>query len=1258
MAEETTTNAPTGTSVEDTPNTSASIDVNPLTGSPVIKSPTGDPMVNPLTGSAYTTNKKSLGVNRNMQFNVNLRDPLASYGKYGATLSPYLDLDQERAMRQSTGEKWGRGLTKALVTTAGAVAENTLGMVVGIGEAAVNWDGTKFFDNSVGRKIDKINNYMQEVMPNYYTQQEQNAQGLAALGFANFWADKAANGLGYSLGSIATIYLTGGTGLIGGAGKGLKMAGKAAGLGRYSKAALAAARAVDTGADVANAVSKGAKISSGLKSAARAADIGMMMSWAESSVEARETMNSVADTMIAKYAADRGMSPNQVPKEIQTQLRSEAASAGNATFGMNLAVLTGTNLITFGQHLFPKFIPRSKGPLARIGLDKAAGKAVDKLAKDPRWLNIAKKYIAPSIEGGVSEGFQEATQFAISEAATLRATDPEYANDWFKAIAKGYGDTYNTKEGFDNTLVGVMVGMLTGGLGSVQTAINKGQTAEDQQVNKALEMINNSPLMQKMIERGQHANEIAGHVADMNAALQTRARDEKGRFTGRPGKHKAYADAQFKALRAEALMHAEMGTMDVFLERLEMEKEKTEEQFIQDNLGEGESLMGQDKNALVDALKKKAEDLQTLHDNIESKFPTTERTEGAARLFMSKEQKREEAEIIADETFYKRMLFNNTSSLKNIDGRIDNLVAEINKADPDAGITAASVREAIQTVEGTLDVEDRSLPVESPMLDEQTREKLNDALDRVTVNEGGVAAQELKEKMDDLILLANDRKKAVGALNNLSAVPEMREAYLQRQKARAEQAKQDKVDQAIREDINETVKESDLADVDTTNASPAMQEEIAQIKRERHEAEAKMRQEVGAMTPAAIEELLKEEEDPVRKSIMQDEVKKAKEEGRTTARLEPVRGEATDLTQSQERAADAQAAEMTAEATEAAQAQKDADERAADAEAAAAQAEQGIDNSKDIDNPEAKIVISYGDFSFEAMSGSSGKLKIIVNDQNQPGREGHIKITEQYLESNGFQLNREPLYSEGLEGKTVEFVLLDNPRMIAMKVGNDYIGEVYKNQSAEYPALLDRLQKGEKVTAEITGRKFNNFNNMVDEQGNQKFVSVNEAFEKSEEQPILGIIRGRDIVDEETGETTKETYIDTGRVDEDGEIVPFDQSQLNELTDVKGASLKPGTVYVMLKQPDGKYRPAAASSRTIGQSSTAYQTAHGLLKSNKEGAASKLESLVGLGPKLNVLTTDIDGVRSNYILVQDETGVVYRMYTDKFAKSEEAECKV
>ena len=1235
---------------------------HPLTGGVKIGS------VHPLTGGVHQGVSKprpriAQGLDFGMSKTTNYKDPLAKYGKYGVSLSPYLDLEEERAKRQGTAEKWGHGIAKGVITAGGAVAENTLGMLVGIGEAAVNWDETKFYDNSVGRLVDKVNNYAQEALPNYYTQKEQHAEGLSALGYANFWADKATNGLGYSLGSIASVYLMGGKGLI-------ETGMKAAGVGAYAKAGLQTARAVSTGAEVAGAIAKGAKISSGLRAAARAADIGMMMSYAESSVEAREVLNGTTDRLLEAYAHENGIRVSEIPETVAAGLKDRAASSANMAFGLNLGVLSATNLITFGSHLFPKFINQSKGPLSRIGINGATGKAIDKLAADPRWLNITKKYIAPAVTGGASEGFQEASQFAISTGAELKAIDSEYnqsgfATDWVKAIMKGYNDAYNTKEGFDNTLVGVVVGMLTGGMGSVQTAINKGMTSEDQYVKEAMELINDDQYLRKFVERGQHANQIAVHVAEMRQALVTKARDSQGKFTGRVGKHKAYADAQFKALRAEALMHAELGTMDVFMERLEMQKDKTREEYLKDHGIDEEALGVLDHKDLVASVQNKAKALQEIYDNVDSKFPATERTTGAARLFMSAEDKTKEAEIISDEKFYKRMLFNNISQLDNIDGRIDNLVSEINKADaaftdmPESGLLAGEIREAIDILQGVSQVGDALVPDEATAFRTKPEilEKFNKTLDRIRQAHPEMA-DDVQEKMEDLLSLAEERKKAVGALSNLYADPELREAYLMREKVREENKAQDAIDAQARAEVADTVLASDLDAVDSANLSDSMKEEIEAEKRSRVDNEAKIKQQAGTLTISELEKAIETEEDPVVKSVYQEELREAKEAGRTTART-PVTpaGAAVDLNASQEQAADAQAAEMTAEATEAAQAQKDADERAADAEAAAAQAEQGIDNSKDIDNPEAKIAISFGDFSFEAMSGTIGKLKIIVNDQNQPGREGHIKVTEQYLESNGFQLNREPLYSEGLEGKTVEFVLLDNPRMIAMKVGNDYIGEVYKTQSAEYPALLDRLQKGEKVTAEITGRKFNNFNNMVDEQGNQKFVSVNEAFEKSEEQPILGIIRGRDIVDEETGETTKETYIDTGRIDEDGEIVPFDQSQLNELTDVKGASLKPGTVYVMLKQPDGKYRPAAASSRTIGQSSTAYQTAHGLLKSNEDGAASKLESLVGLGPKLNVLTTDIDGVRSNYILVQDETGVVYRMYTDKFAKSEEENVK-
>ena len=47
------------------------------------------------------------------------------------------------------------------------------------------------------------------------------------IGTANFWADKAFNGFGYTLGSLATVYMTGGYGLIGLSAKGLQLAGTA-----------------------------------------------------------------------------------------------------------------------------------------------------------------------------------------------------------------------------------------------------------------------------------------------------------------------------------------------------------------------------------------------------------------------------------------------------------------------------------------------------------------------------------------------------------------------------------------------------------------------------------------------------------------------------------------------------------------------------------------------------------------------------------------------------------------------------------------------------------------------------------------------------------------------------------------------------------------------------------------------------------------------------------------------------------------------
>ena len=72
-------------------------------------------------------------------------------------------------------------------------------------------------------------------MPNYYTEEEQNMGLSGRTGQTNFWADKVANGFGYTIGSLATMYFTGGYGAIGLGAKVLNVGSKAAQISKANK---------------------------------------------------------------------------------------------------------------------------------------------------------------------------------------------------------------------------------------------------------------------------------------------------------------------------------------------------------------------------------------------------------------------------------------------------------------------------------------------------------------------------------------------------------------------------------------------------------------------------------------------------------------------------------------------------------------------------------------------------------------------------------------------------------------------------------------------------------------------------------------------------------------------------------------------------------------------------------------------------------------------------------------------------------------
>ena len=244
-------------------------EINPLTGLAKATPSKDTDDINPLTGQPRS-NKSQYNNNPAATINTTgYSDPITTYQKYGVALRPGVDWNEARAQRQSRTEKWLNGGAKAIVTTAGAVAENTVGFVTGIGSALYHWDASKLYDNPVGRAIDKMNHAAQEAMPNYYTKREQDAEGLASLGYANFWADKFLNGLGYAAGSIATVGLTGGAGL---ATRGARLLAKKA----MYRGAKAASRGVSAAEAVKN-IDRASKTGRALQ-ALQIGEIGLMMS--------------------------------------------------------------------------------------------------------------------------------------------------------------------------------------------------------------------------------------------------------------------------------------------------------------------------------------------------------------------------------------------------------------------------------------------------------------------------------------------------------------------------------------------------------------------------------------------------------------------------------------------------------------------------------------------------------------------------------------------------------------------------------------------------------------------------------------------------------------------------------------------------------------------------------------------------------------------------------------------------------------------
>src|SRR5690606_31590345 len=119
---------------------------------------------------------------------------------------PGLNNEDIYGQSQTGWSKWGNATLKFLATTGATFTEGTLGLVNGVYQAINDGKFSSFYDNEFNRSLDRWKENLENTNPNYYTQQEQDAEWYSPNTWLtnNFWADTVLKNAGFAVGAFAS----------------------------------------------------------------------------------------------------------------------------------------------------------------------------------------------------------------------------------------------------------------------------------------------------------------------------------------------------------------------------------------------------------------------------------------------------------------------------------------------------------------------------------------------------------------------------------------------------------------------------------------------------------------------------------------------------------------------------------------------------------------------------------------------------------------------------------------------------------------------------------------------------------------------------------------------------------------------------------------------------------------------------------------------------------------------------------------------
>ena len=479
--------------------------------------------------------------------NVPLDSPLADYGDskydkgllYNATAE---DIQNQRAYEQPWYAKISNGIAKGTVIAGTTFADGVVGTFAGIANVLFNLDEINSFEdafhhfisNPVSVELQKINEWSEKVLPNYYNTEEQNTPWWNNIFTANFIGDKFIKNLGFIIGAAYSGRIAAG------------VIGRAMGLNEARNAfkgvvTTASGKVLKKTSDIAKAYKSGDAFMDGVQITKDLGEAAKQLTRAEYGLRTLAAINAAmgegrieAVTNSQQYfdyhkqllddklnearaiaeqqlfmdhpeyfeyvrEGDEGklvrrlnkggeeklaeiMAPAQsLYNSSMEKLAGDRAKMANRIFASNVALLTASNLWSYGKFLSGGFNTGRKASKIAKAIETVNGKKV--LNEDAIRMKYLKAASVPLMEAN-----EEMAQSAFAEITGLKYAselnsfygaklDPdaeEQTIDWMEAISQGLGNTYGNAENWEEGFLGGLMG----GMGMPHISMRKNDSGK------------------------------------------------------------------------------------------------------------------------------------------------------------------------------------------------------------------------------------------------------------------------------------------------------------------------------------------------------------------------------------------------------------------------------------------------------------------------------------------------------------------------------------------------------------------------------------------------------------------------------------------------------------------------------------------------------------------------------------------------------------------------------------------------------------